>query len=471
MCAAEPTVQIQPPSSVPSNNVIQDNFAGISMELTTLGHLIGSSPSNIAAPMVNYLKNIRSRMSSPFRLHIGGKSLDGSFYDPYAAQMISSDIINVDKGVKTLSVTYGPQVLSTLKRLSSDVGGIYHLLGLSLAHHYNSSNVIKFTQDAQEVLGSSLDSFITGNEPDSYKETLQRPKNYSVFDYAREMNNLNDALRQSVVTADLSGPSLCSCSPKNVADVLGATLNTDSTTHFKYVLLQHYPYERLKLTSYQLFTESLLQQVRDLVSNYQIEGVLMARKAGTQVIVNKFNTPSCGGEPGGSDTFAAAIWTIDYVLSTAAHNYSAAYLHIREPGAPHAMFTYPNTSLPNGSWETVPQYYSLLLLTEALSTIDSLSLGSVVVDLNLPDPATIWGYAIYGSSSLDGPPRTLVLSNSGPSTVTFSIPPSLATSTTLATVSVDGNGVMQGVRSQTYLDCQMGCILRVPGPSVVLVIL
>ena len=40
------------------------------------------------------------------------------------------------------------------------------------------------------------------------------------------------------------------------------------------------------------------------------------------------NTASCGGFPGVSDSFGAALWAIDYGLTMAVSNFSHALLHI-----------------------------------------------------------------------------------------------------------------------------------------------
>ncbi|KAF8313223.1 hypothetical protein DL93DRAFT_2167946 [Clavulina sp. PMI_390] len=494
--ALDSTVQFSLPSSVPSYNVIQDNFAGISLEFNVLDHLIGPSPNDVAVPMVNYLKNLRSRMSSELRLRVGGNSLDGSFYDPSATKMINFNLNSTTHGIANIPVTYGPQVLSTLKQLASEVGGIYHLLDLSLEYPYNDTNVVKFAQAAQEVLGSSLDSLLVGNEPDLYAEDFKRPANYSALDYSGELNKVVGDLRQSGVNTSIGAPSLC-CNHLNwgLSDVLGATLGTPAISNLKYASLQHYPQESCDAYGVGKWSISYLTNhsaVQDLMNTFQADGVLMARNAGKQVIMDEFNTASCGGQPGRSDTFAAAMWTVDYELGMAAHNYSAAYLHTREPGVAYDIFTYPNTSsVANSGWETGPQYYSLLLLTEALSTLESSSSGNVVVDLNLPNPTVTWGYAIYDSSSLNGPPRTLVLSNAGSSSTTFTIPPGLAPSSTLGTVvrsmnapsltektaityaeqSVDGTGTLQGTRLETTLSCQSGCNVQIAGPGVALVVL
>lgn len=40
------------------------------------------------------------------------------------------------------------------------------------------------------------------------------------------------------------------------------------------------------------------------------------------------NTASCGGFPGISDSFGAALWAVDYGLQMAASNFTNALLHV-----------------------------------------------------------------------------------------------------------------------------------------------
>lgn len=40
------------------------------------------------------------------------------------------------------------------------------------------------------------------------------------------------------------------------------------------------------------------------------------------------NTASCGGFPGISDTYGAALWALDYALTMAAVGFSGALLHV-----------------------------------------------------------------------------------------------------------------------------------------------
>ncbi|KAF8322046.1 hypothetical protein DL93DRAFT_2051019 [Clavulina sp. PMI_390] len=493
-CYARPslsasTIQIQLPSSIPSHNVVQDNFPGISLEFNVLNYLIGPSPGSIPTPMKNYLTNLRSRMSSDFRLRIGGNSLDGSFYDPSATQMINFNLASIAGGIKNVPVTYGPQILPTLSQLSSSVGGISHLIGLSLMYPYNDSDVVKFAQAAQGTLGSSLDSLLVGNEPDLYWENHKRSAMYSVANYSTEFSKVVSDLYKGGINASLADPSIC-CRWA-LSFILVARLIGRPSSLLRIALLESCtPAQSNSWNISYLTNHSAVQELLD----WESDGILLAKQAGKTVIMNEFNSASCGGEPGRSDTFAAAMWTVDYALAMASRNFSAAYLHTREPGVTYNIFTYPNTtSVSNSKWKTGPPYYSLLLLTEALSTINSSASGSLVADLNLPNPLNTWGYAIYDSSASNGTgtPRAFVLSNAARGRQTFAIPSGLAPSLTLRTVvrtlsapsltektnvkyagqSADGTGILQGRHSETALNCTMGCNVQVSGPGVALVVL
>ena len=49
---------------------------------------------------------------------------------------------------------------------------------------------------------------------------------------------------------------------------------------------------------------------------------------GKQLIMFETNTATCGGLPGISDSFGAALWALDYGFTMAATNFSHALLHI-----------------------------------------------------------------------------------------------------------------------------------------------
>ena len=54
----------------------------------------------------------------------------------------------------------------------------------------------------------------------------------------------------------------------------------------------------------------------------------IAQQAGKPFIMFETNSASCGGFPGISTSFGAALWALDYGLEMAASNFSHALLHV-----------------------------------------------------------------------------------------------------------------------------------------------
>jgi hypothetical protein len=223
-----------------------------------------------------------------------------------------------------------------------------------------------------------------------------------------------------------------------------------------------------------------------------------------RVIMSEFNSASCGGVPGVSNTFAVgSLWTVDYALQMASIGYSAAYIHTREQGVSYNIFSPPNgPDGEAGSWTTNPPYYALLVTAEALHSNN----GSIVTDLNIEQSmtdleASVSGYVIYDAS--DSTVQQLVLfnyanvSSSDNSSTIFAIPANVFSSKTNKTVTVkylqaqslqettniawggqtfvnvgDGKPVSTNASwapVNNEVDCSSGCSIHVPGPGLAVV--
>ena len=192
--------------------------------------------------------------------------------------------------------------------------------------------------------------------------------------------------------------------------------------------------------------------------------------------------------------FAAAMWSVDYSLTLAIHNYSAIFIHTREQGISYNIFDPPNSSV--SSWTTGPQYYSLLFLAEALRGVDPSTGLSVVTDLGLTGSSgsSVAGYVIYDGTGKN--PQRLVLINFGDASfgaspnVSFTIPAGLgqqgkngsvsvkllsATTITEETAiqwagqTVGEAGNLMGEVVEKTVQCRGGCAIDVPGPAIALV--
>jgi hypothetical protein len=64
-----------------------------------------------------------------------------------------------------------------------------------------------------------------------------------------------------------------------------------------------------------------------LIAPY-LNSSFIAQAAGKPLLMFETNTASCGGFPGISDSFGAAMWGLDYGLQMAASNFSGALFHV-----------------------------------------------------------------------------------------------------------------------------------------------
>ncbi|EJU05947.1 hypothetical protein DACRYDRAFT_102907 [Dacryopinax primogenitus] len=429
-----------PSSTLPS---IPANFLGISIELSSFTSLLASG-SPLPQPFLTHLANVQSRLQAPLRLRIGGNSLDSSLYLPSQPSLLQV-LPNAEKD--NIPVSVGPQLFQTLAALSASLN-ISYTLGLPLLTPNNTDSYVPLAA-AEAQLNGTLDLVLLGNEPDLYWDHGDRSgyKNYTVSDYmgdfAQEIAGIGTDFQETI----LGGPTVC-CEWDLASLLSSGYLNF---TQLKALTLQHYPQDNC-FGSYAFplqyyLSHSNVQQL----SAWQEQGVLSARQVGREVRMTEFNSASCGGIPGISDTFAATLWVIDYSLQLATRGYTAAHIHTREPGVSYNVFSPPNTSYSSSlvsspavgsaeaatalqqlesGWSTGVTYWPLLVLAEALnppSAANSTSTSSGLpytapLDLGLPDSAA--GYALYTSPSWSL--ASLVLINYASSNVSYSLPANLS---------------------------------------------
>ncbi|EMD40856.1 glycoside hydrolase family 79 protein [Gelatoporia subvermispora B] len=505
-------LSVNAPSNPPSENatIVYANFLGLSVELAYLNFYFGNTTSDAPQPMLNYLSALHDRSSGlPLRVRLGGNSMDSATYVPSQQDMI--EFTDPNSNSNDPIVNFGPVTFDVMNSVSDSVGGIQYLIGLSLRDP-NSSNIPLLAGDAQKALGNKLDSFILGNEPDLYTRHGDRPNmaNYSVYDYIGDywvvLENLQDTPTDGdVLSLDkISGPTIC-CVWDLDAVLQSGWLN-DFSSRLNYITLQHYPQDVCS-GSYSFGLSHYLQHANTVsLAQWQSPGIdyllSLPPTSRRRLIMDEFNSLSCGGVPGLSNTFGVAMWTADYALQMASVGYSAAYLHTREPGISYNPVMPPAGVADNGgAWSTNPNYYAMLVVAEALQGGN----GNRVVDLNIANSmqstgATAAGYAAYdGNASVvnsivlfnyansSGTPSNFSLDSaffhSAPSaknvTVRFLTAPSVNEEVFVTwggqTLANIGDGLLTPASSAAWndqsLSCASGCTVQVPGPGVAVLFL
>ncbi|KAF9647203.1 hypothetical protein BDM02DRAFT_3117459 [Thelephora ganbajun] len=408
-----------PQTAASAGNVVYGNFLGISFELSFLDKYFGTDEANTPQPFLNYLSNLEELLSAiPLRLRIGGNSMDSSIFNENQTQF--STFADPNANPNDQPVNYGPLVFKVMKAASNRLGGVEYLIGLSLRNP-SDPMIPQLAAAAQSILGDVLDAYLLGNEPDLYAVHGQRPGlvNYTVDNYISDYNEAFKQLRQSsigdiVALNKIAGPTIC-CA-WDLATVLQQNWLETFKQQLKYISLQHYPYNNcgvgspLPDLSYYINHNNVVELVQ-----WNIHGVNLAIQVGKSVIMSEFSTISCGGYPTVSDTFGAALWSIDYAMRMATVGYSAAYLHTRERGVSYNPFNYPGDGVDG--WTTQPTYYSYFPILQGLQSHN----GSRVVDLGLSDSSAA-GYGIYDKETSELYRMILVNFQDGNGPVDFVIP-------------------------------------------------
>ena len=118
-------------------------------------------------------------------------------------------------------------LFDVLNAMASKAGSMQFILGLSMRDPSQPANVLELTAAAESHLGSSLDAFLLGNEPDLYAGHGNR-QNYTIQDYIPEIETMLAEMGNSSygnLTQDkvIGGPTVC-CS-WDLDDVLEAGLD------------------------------------------------------------------------------------------------------------------------------------------------------------------------------------------------------------------------------------------------------
>ena len=139
--------------------------------------------------------------------------------------------------------------------------------------------------------------------------------------------------------------------------------------------------------------------------------VAAARAAGLDFWVGEANSIACGGQWGLSDTFASALWAVDFLLGAAALNMTGVHFHGGSGGA-YSPVTYANQADPSG--HVRPVYVGMLAAAEFLSNSSAI-MPAAVAATTIPPPgndtsgASGLGLKVYAAADVSGTTRVFAI--------------------------------------------------------------
>lgn len=110
------------------------------------------------------------------------------------------------------------------------------------------------------------------------------------------------------------GPSVC-CQRDGflLSDVLASEWFTSNNDHLAAITVQQYPTNNCDvdgdaIAAQDIFADFLNHTSAQYLTGLFLEGSTEVQAAGKELVMLEMNTASCGGFPGLSDSFGAAMW-------------------------------------------------------------------------------------------------------------------------------------------------------------------
>ncbi|KAL5485437.1 hypothetical protein ACEPAI_8079 [Sanghuangporus weigelae] len=393
---------------------IPGHFGGFSIELSVADKLLGTDGDHLNPVFLNLMSTLTSRAGTLY-IRIGGNTQDKATVLPDGLP----DGRTIEKADGFASTTFTPTLLVSPNILYA-MANISTLLPIKwfLGVPFNDTQNPRLLlgELGEQILGEHLLGFQLGNEPDLYFNNQIRPSDYSPTQYEQEWGQVLQSYidDSSIMNNSLFiAPSVC-CGPGigwTPEQVWDTGFLTNYADHLAYISVQHYPNNNCNTSGTVIDPQNLLSGMYLNHNNVQglntlyINTTSIAQGIRKPVVMFETNTASCGGFSGLSDSFAAAMWTIDYSLNLAMTNFSHALYHVG------GQTTYYNAFTPQASnqsyireWTIGATFYPMIALTEIFGRTGT----AQVVDLYMNNNNQYTpGYVVYEN----GNPARVVLIN------------------------------------------------------------
>jgi hypothetical protein len=416
---------------------LDGSFAGFGIEPSNLFSFTGGVEPNQFS--INLLQNLANYSGTPPHIRLGGNTGDYMIYDSSFADFnIKGNSQSVGQGaIASDSMIIGPGYFKALDRLPKDTPITY---GLNLAYQ-ESDYLDNIATEAKAALDGmrnvKLYSFEIGNEPDLYLQNGFRAGIWDGKTYTEHFLERAKAVYERVI--EPAGLPSEFFEPMASASTIGTTFEIDMlVTHgimdpvdgVNYVAVwnQHDYFYFIGVTGYPLTLEDLmLLDKTNAQFKYWETQVRVGLSTGLPYVLREMCSVGPVGIHGISDTFGAALWTLNFFLYAATLNISSVQMHMTDNSYASAWQPISMNEKPPS---VRPLYYAHVAMAQLLGN------GNGTTQISLLDttaPSTHNGYIRAYAAYAKGNLQSLVLINAKPSnasvqnkpsfTFTLSLPP------------------------------------------------
>jgi hypothetical protein len=333
---------------------VPPSFLGVSTEWTSVEPFGTAAQAGVVA----LLRRVGREAGAPLALRVGGASAEEAWWNPAARPR-----------PPTIRHDVGPRTLDAVARLARRLGGPV-TLGLNLQLG-DPANALRLARAAQRRLGDRLAALEAGNEPDLYTvardagpppvRRLRKRARYAPRDYVRDAGRLIGAvgprLRRPVpfVVGGFAGRERWArAALPPLIDAGGRAVGAVSAHLYALPACALDPDDPAAMRGRLLALAASEGRARSLRPVIDI-----AHRRGLRVVVAELNSVPCGGAPGVSDTFAAAVWLADALFALLRAGADAVHVHTWE-GAVYGLFARRGATV-----QTRPPFHGLLAFARA----------------------------------------------------------------------------------------------------------
>jgi len=260
------------------------------------------------------------RTLGPGVLRIGGNEVETTFWSDTNAPPLES----MHKNRYSLDpVTIGPVSVDNLFEFARDSGWRV-IYGLNLGT-YNPTMAADEADYVLKVGGPQLLALEIGNEPNLYPKGPNRPgirpETYGYPQYKQEFIGTVKAIRAKNPRAPIAGPATTKFTDwmqRFMADFKKRIIVSTSHT---------YPLSAAEADPKAPRFASIENLLGSKFPEDWLPKLEASKAVGVPYRLGEFNTASGGGKAGVSDTFASALWCVDFMFDTAQHGAAGINVH------------------------------------------------------------------------------------------------------------------------------------------------
>jgi hypothetical protein len=335
---------------------VPTSFFGISTEYWTLPLFERDTPA-----FERVLSLLHVPGDGPLMLRIGGDSADHSFWSAR------------DRKMPGWAFALTPAYLGRLRALVRR-DRVKLIVDLNLLTDTPFTAAAWARAAETSLPHGSIAGFEVGNEPDLYERrywvdliarsplvTRPMPLELTPTTYVQDFAAYARVLGESAPDIPLVGPAVAH---PRIGLPFVSTLIANQRPELGMVTGHLYPYSACvknpRWRGYPTVARVLSRQATSAFSTDVASAVAAAHQAGLKFRLTEFNSVTCGGKAGVSDTFATALWAPDALFTALRAGVDGANLHVRE-NTVNAAFT-----IDRGGLRARPLLYGLMMFTRTL---------------------------------------------------------------------------------------------------------